>query len=774
MYDITQFRAALYLLLAIGISGFSIAAQEPGLWAFSMSLLLINWWLIKTGRFVPLPRIAAAALTFAALLYICLEIYQEVYNGGTAPVLIIGEFLVLLHLVKLYEQRANRDYAQMLVLSLLLMAASSISTASLLFGILLVTYLLVSLYCSLLFHLKVEADAAKKLLGQRQERINPAVLRQDQRRLSGSMRRLTALVSVFSIVMAVAVFLFFPRSAAEGLLGHHIFPAQQVLGGFNDTVSLDHVAKIGQSEEIVAQVKVTHLGKPWGGTEPLLLRGTTLDHYSGPEDESQKWQWDRTVVGKHELYAEVHAPYGQRSPTGYVPPSPTDFIQEVTLQPTETRVVFAMAGATALAFPTNFLGRVYPRDGAIMCEQPPGDAGIVRYTIWSSGELPVDKPSSQYKSTSHIDDRITAVARRPEVSGEDQSGRPLAGELGTPDAPTNINRQIAQSMQAYLRSNYKYTTDLTPDREIFSKDDPMVVFLVNLKYGHCEFFAGAMTLMCQSLGVPARMVVGYRSDEFNTMGQYYTVRRSHAHAWVEVLNGDYWETFDPTSSTELIAPPTGGVLAEVRNFFDYLDYRWGTAVVAYGQENRDNLVHMMDYQLARTIIRSIDQAHRVPYLVNHLPEIMDHIALRIAHWVFIYPSLVGDVMMLMGLFIVVLIVYYYYSQYQLRRRALRIGLAGLPGSQRRQLARQLGFYDDLLRLLEKRGIVPPPQLTPLEFSRQLEFLPNQAYNDIRRLTRLFYRIRYGGAVLNADRHRRLDHAIVRLDEIMGVKKVRRT
>ena len=43
--------------------------------------------------------------------------------------------MLLLQLVKLYEQRANRDYAQLIVLSLLLMVAAAINTASLVFGL---------------------------------------------------------------------------------------------------------------------------------------------------------------------------------------------------------------------------------------------------------------------------------------------------------------------------------------------------------------------------------------------------------------------------------------------------------------------------------------------------------------------------------------------------------------------------------------------------------------------------------------------------------------
>ena len=87
------------------------------------------------GKFVPLPRFVANLVTVLALAYV---IYQ-IRTSGAPPILVIGQFLVLLQLVKVYEQRANRDYAQLLVLSVLLMVAAAINTASLLFGVLLVS-----------------------------------------------------------------------------------------------------------------------------------------------------------------------------------------------------------------------------------------------------------------------------------------------------------------------------------------------------------------------------------------------------------------------------------------------------------------------------------------------------------------------------------------------------------------------------------------------------------------------------------------------------------
>jgi hypothetical protein len=41
--------------------------------------------------------------------------------------------------------------------------------------------------------------------------------------------------------------------------------------------------------------------------------------------------------------------------------------------------------------------------------------------------------------------------------------------------------------------------------------------------------------MLRSQGLPARLVVGYKSDEFNYLEERYWVRQSHAHTWVEAF-----------------------------------------------------------------------------------------------------------------------------------------------------------------------------------------------------------------------------------------------
>src|SRR5947207_2623307 len=120
MYDIRQFRPTLYVVLLMGITGYALAAEAAGLWFLASGAILLNAWLVKSGRFGPPPRLITNLVTLLAFAYVLMQFVSL----RTTPILIIGQFLVALQLIKLYEQRGNRDYAQLLVLSLLLIVAA--------------------------------------------------------------------------------------------------------------------------------------------------------------------------------------------------------------------------------------------------------------------------------------------------------------------------------------------------------------------------------------------------------------------------------------------------------------------------------------------------------------------------------------------------------------------------------------------------------------------------------------------------------------------------
>ena len=595
MYDIRQFRATLYILLVLGVTGFAIAAQAPALWILATGGIAFNAWLVKNKRFKPMSRILANFVTLVALVIVTLEVKA----GDATPILTVGQFIVLLHLVKLFEQRANRDYAQLLVLSLLLMVAAAISTASLLFAVMFVAYLFLSLHCCLLFHLKVEVDHARKINQQPVSDENPSLIRQAARDLPKSMRRLTALISITGIVMAVLVFLFFPRSTAQNLFGPLQAPASQALSGFNDQVGFQKVAQISRSDDVVARVelylddhKVTH------PTE-LLLRGSVLNIYTGNDVNRGIWQWQCSPYADSK--SQNHDASDVETANFSLPNLFGKWKQVISLEPTGTNKLFAMAGPISLDSPRGLSVRYSDIDEVMETRDPIPQP--IQYTVTSSGDIPfAGPPPDSPDEKSAIDPAVAAFARQPDVCGTDPAGQPLAQYPLKGDH--QYDQEIATNMERYLRQNFGYTLDLTNLGSLNGRD-PMAAFLTDFKRGHCEYFAGAMTLMCQSLNIPARFVVGFRCEpeDFNSMGDYFVVKQSNAHAWCEVLVGKSWETFDPTSGRGDSGASVRPLFNDLKKFFDYLEFKWATSVVAYDTSNRRNVIDSLDTRWTQVALK---------------------------------------------------------------------------------------------------------------------------------------------------------------------------
>jgi hypothetical protein len=104
----------------------------------------------------------------------------------------------------------------------------------------------------------------------------------------------------------------------------------------------------------------------------------------------------------------------------------------------------------------------------------------------------------------------------------------------------------ALRMQEYLRVTYDYKLDVSappPNRDVVD------YFLFDAPGGFCSYFASAMTVMLRSQGVPARVVAGFATGEYDGLTRKYRVPAKSAHAWVEVYFPGYgWIEFEPTSS----------------------------------------------------------------------------------------------------------------------------------------------------------------------------------------------------------------------------------
>lgn len=773
MYDIRQFKPTLYVLVMMGIIGFALAAQAPALFLLAGGAVVANAWLVATNRFTPMPRLLANCITLIAFLFVA----QQVVVLQTTPIIIVGQFLVLLQVVKLYEQRLNRDYAQLLVLSLLLMVAASINTASLLFGVLLIAYLFLSLYCCLLFHLKVETDHARAAYALPEDKINPSVLRQDQRYLSQSMRRLTGLVSGVAILMAIVVFLIFPRGTGANLLGPLQIKPSQSLTGFSDQMNFEQIANITQNTQTVGWVQVWKNNAPYN-TGGLYLRGTTLDTYEG--DETTGWRWSRGGsgggggggffgFGGGGFGSSVGTPGGSTPMQTLNPgerlaidrPLPAGapiFKQSFTLLPTNTPTLFTMP------FPVEFTpkkrgirARYIERTNTLVAAEP--QLQKIEYDVVSCESFEPMTPTAirakrdrgRREFQSRIDPRIPKYLADEIDLGDLLARRDQGEDAKVGWAPHALDAEIARKIEQHLQSKFNYTLDLTEFGRTHG-DDPIVRFLTEFKRGHCEYFAGAMTLLCQSLNIRARVVIGFRSDEVSG-DNVYTIRQSHAHAWVEVQTPNGWITFDPTSG-RAFNEARAGLMQRLRSMMNFMEFTWATSVIAYDNENRENLITNVNTRLDQTAVNSWP---RVQALIQWIQGKFEIFASRV----------VGPIMVLLVVGMLFSVCWFLWERWRLRRRAERIGLDILPTTDQLRLVRQLGFYDDLLRLLERHNMTRPPHQTPLEFADSLAFLPSETYDTVRRLTQIFYKIRFGRMKLTGPQQRRLHTVLHRLAHNLG-------
>jgi transglutaminase-like putative cysteine protease len=158
-------------------------------------------------------------------------------------------------------------------------------------------------------------------------------------------------------------------------------------------------------------------------------------------------------------------------------------------------------------------------------------AEALRANDGSSGADPA------FLSTDGVDPRVAAIAR--EV---------------TAGAPTGFDRAVALT-EWFSGPGSPFTYDLATAPG--NGDDALVEFLTTGRRGYCEQFASAMAVMLRTLGVPARVAVGFTGGRAADGGAR-AVGTADAHAWVEAwFPSAGWTTFDPTPLTDgrAIVPP---------------------------------------------------------------------------------------------------------------------------------------------------------------------------------------------------------------------------
>jgi transglutaminase-like putative cysteine protease len=117
----------------------------------------------------------------------------------------------------------------------------------------------------------------------------------------------------------------------------------------------------------------------------------------------------------------------------------------------------------------------------------------------------------------------------------------------------------AVKLQAWFRTGGGFQYSEEPSgRGDDSSLNAVLAFLKN-KRGYCVQFASGMAVMARSLGIPARVAVGFLPGSKQSDGRYAISLRD-AHAWPELyFQGVGWTRFEPTPGSRSGAAPNWSV-----------------------------------------------------------------------------------------------------------------------------------------------------------------------------------------------------------------------
>lgn len=286
---------------------------------------------------------------------------------------------------------------------------------------------------------------------------------------------------------------------------------------------------------------------------------------------------------------------------------------------------------------------------------------------------------------------------------------------------TNNDKELVNAVfQHFAKENFHYSLEPPGLGE-----NPVDEFLFDSKTGYCEHYASTFTILMRWLGIPARVVVGYQGGQYNSIGNYLQIRYSDAHAWSEVWLDGQWQRVDPTAAINPARIDYGmdawmefwldnsiGSNTTGRALADYLNPTGFASALRKVRDSWDNVGFQWDKWV-------------VNYDFNSQKKLLNSIGLKHKDSLITLIGLVAAGTMLLMLF-------YFW---QLIPQPIKIGEAQ-------------ALYLNFVAKFKRHGINKALSDTPSEFAETaIAEFPNQA-KDIKKITNLYLRLRYGRQQVN--------------------------
>jgi transglutaminase-like putative cysteine protease len=285
---------------------------------------------------------------------------------------------------------------------------------------------------------------------------------------------------MYAAPLAIVMWVFFPRIATP--FWTVPIDTSQATSGISDTMSPGDISSLSMSNEVAFRVSFDDaIPEP----RERYWRGLVLIRFNG-----------RTWTGRDPGISP--GALEQIEVTG----EPIDY--EVTLEPTRQQWVFALDVPTQWSLSGIFMGP----DQQLARNVPFEQRVAYRITSFTNYKISAEL-SNLYRSW---------YSSLPEGSNPRTAelARQMRSDAGSDSA------YVESVLQKLNREEYFYTLDPPP-----LGSDPVDRFLFDTKRGFCEHYASAFAVMMRSVGIPARIVLGYQGGEINPLGGHLIVLPWH-------------------------------------------------------------------------------------------------------------------------------------------------------------------------------------------------------------------------------------------------------
>jgi protein-glutamine gamma-glutamyltransferase len=697
------FELALYLLV---LTGFATLAGTGGLDLPSIILvgvaLSIRGYLLAKRRQFVISDNWTTPLSIAYFVFFAADyfLFSRSFLPATIHLALFGV------VVRMFSLRRERDHVTLAILAFLMVLASAVLTVDSIFLFAFAIFMMMAVGTFVLMEIRRSGHAASIYA----RHSNDA---HEHRHLAFALARIAPALMLMILICGAALFFIMPRRSAAGYLGAYSL-GPDLSSGFSDRVQLGKIGQIQLSNAVVMHIQID--GDTVGGSD-LHWRGVALADFDGRTWSNPKEQF----FLRRQPNNTFQIPRTDAPPLPSIPSKlPREHVihYRVLMEPIGTNVFFLAPWARSVTGDYKLVagdssGAVYDFDS-----QHP----IARYE--ADSDITATAPEELRTTRRNYPPQLaTTYLRLPPL---DPRVPQLAAQV-TKSASNDFDK--AAAIENYLRTRFGYTLEL-PQTAV---KDPIANFLFERKQGHCEYFASSMAVLLRSLGIPARVVNGFRSDEFNDLTGNYVVRAKNAHSWVEAYFPGYgWQTFDPTPSSVSGTPQGWSRLAL---YIDAMSSFWRDWIVSYDTSHQYTLGQAA-FSGTRGLLEDARNWARKHYasMLTWARHGQDRVEHSPGRWAILAVA-VALVLVLLG---------------NLRRIARLLHekwLQKYPQRSPEQAASM--WYRRMARALARRGMEKPAAQTPQEFVRKIE--DTRLREPVARFTAVYESARFGNSADDAQR-----------------------